>query len=113
MDMEELTENKYERDLKNKHFKNKLGGANLNPNIQEVEAGSWIQGQPELHTEIQTEIVSQKNLFFVSFVLNIILLFLIMCKSVYVVGIYICEWEQVPPEARAIENYNYRWLWAA
>lgn len=40
MDLEELTENKYERDLKNKHFKNRLGGANLNPSIQEVEAVS-------------------------------------------------------------------------
>ena len=40
MDMEELIENKHERDLKNKHFKNKLGRANLNPSIQEVEAGS-------------------------------------------------------------------------
>lgn len=37
MDMKELTEKKYERDLKNKHFKNKLGGETCFPTFRRLK----------------------------------------------------------------------------
>lgn len=37
MDMKELTEKKYERDLKNKRFKNKLGGETCFPTFRRLK----------------------------------------------------------------------------